>query len=59
VAGLVPDDWLIRAFESSGALIGGCRWIHWRFVEGRTFSPGAYEDRLRRCTTALSVSIRP
>jgi homoserine kinase type II len=57
-AGLAPPDaWLIRAFETSGALLGGCRWITWTLLDRRSFPPGAAEERLRRCTAALAASM--
>ena len=36
---------LIEVFEDATALLGGARWVRWRFVEGRVFANAAAADR--------------
>lgn len=45
----------IAAFERTGAVLGGARWVRWHFVEGRRFDdPAAVVKGLRRALDRMS-----
>ena len=58
----LEESALIKVFEDATALLGGARWIRWRFVEGRVFVNADSEaralDRLNARVSGRSPSIR-